>query len=178
MKLRRKYSFITGQKGFKEFIKYNVSEAERFVISCDKSPFFFDDEIEEYLGALEILEVNKKFHASLTAVEELAVKYFRYHSPNEKEPDNFQAIFEQIYLKWNKVLPKDKLKLSSFKLGKIMKQTRIKNHLSIIAMSIIMNVDRNTITKYENGERLPSLEYFYRFCVKFKLSMDRILTNN
>ena len=30
-------------------------------------------------------------------------------------------------------------------------------------------------TKYENGERLPSLEYFYRFCVKFNLSMDRIL---
>lgn len=39
MKLRRKYSFITGQKGFKEFIKYNVSEAEKFVISCDKSPY-------------------------------------------------------------------------------------------------------------------------------------------
>ena len=38
-----------------------------------------------------------------------------------------------------------------------------------------MDVDRNTITKYEKGERLPSLEYFYRFCIKFDLSMDEIM---
>ena len=38
-----------------------------------------------------------------------------------------------------------------------------------------MDVDRNTITKYEKGERLPSLEYFYRFCIKFDLSMDKIM---
>jgi len=38
-----------------------------------------------------------------------------------------------------------------------------------------MNVDRNTISQYEKGERLPSLEYYYKFCVKFNLSMDYIL---
>ena len=56
-----------------------------------------------------------------------------------------------------------------------MKLIRLKNNISIISLSVIMDVDRNTITKYEKGERLPSLEYFYRFCIKFDLSMDEIM---
>lgn len=55
-----------------------------------------------------------------------------------------------------------------------MKLIRIKK-ISIISLSVKMDVDRNTITKYEKGERISSLEYFYRFCIKFDLSMDEIM---
>lgn len=75
-------------------------------------------------------------------------------------------------MKWLKGL-KDKLKLSARRVRKIMKIISTKNNVTSLA--IMMDVNRNTITKYENGEILPSLAYSYKFCVKFALSMDEIL---
>ena len=56
-----------------------------------------------------------------------------------------------------------------------MRIIRIKNNISITSLAILMNVDRNTISQYEKGERLPSLEYYYKFCVKFNLSMQDLM---
>ena len=52
---------------------------------------------------------------------------------------------------------------------------RQKNNISITSLAILMNVDRNTVSQYEKGERLPSLEYYYKFCVRFNLSMFQLL---
>ena len=73
------------------------------------------------------------------------------------------------------MIPKNEIKISAFRLGKAMRIIRIKNNISITSLAILMNVDRNTISQYEKGERLPSLEYYYKFCKKFQLSMDFLL---
>ena len=70
---------------------------------------------------------------------------------------------------------KKEIKISAFKLGKAMRIIRIKNNISITSLAILMNVDRNTVSQYEKGERLPSLEYYYKFCIKFDLSLDKLL---
>ena len=80
-----------------------------------------------------------------------------------------------FYDKWLKVLPKKEIKISSFNLGKEMRIIRIKNNTSITSLATLMGIDRNTISQYEKGERLPSLGYYYKFCVKFDLSLDKLL---
>lgn len=78
MNLRRNYSFIKSIRGFKFYIKYNVSEARRFVASCDSSPLFFDRNIEEYLDALEVIEVDDNFNSLLSEQEKKVLSYYRY----------------------------------------------------------------------------------------------------
>ena len=173
--IRRNHNILRSKKGFKEFIKYNLADARRFIISCDSSPLFFNDHLEEYCEALELDELGNKYVSLLSKDEMEALKYFRYHLSIDNEPSNYYKLLDSAYSKWLKILPKDKLKLSPSKTGKVMKIVRKKNNISIINLAMIMNVDRNTISKYENGERLPSLDYFYKFCYKFKLSMDKIL---
>lgn len=56
-----------------------------------------------------------------------------------------------------------------------MRIIRIKNNISITSLATLMGIDRNTISQYEKGEMLPSLEYYYKFCVKFDLSLDKLL---
>lgn len=175
MNLRRNYSFIKSIRGFKIYIKYNVSEARRFVASCDSSPLFFDRNIEEYLDALEVIEVDDNFNSLLSEQEKKVLSYYRYHNPDEIKPKNYEKHFMNSYDKWLKVLPKKEIKISAFKLGKAMRIIRIKNNISITSLSILMNVDRNTVSQYEKGERLPSLEYYYNFCLRFDLSLDKLL---
>ncbi|MBP5574311.1 MAG: helix-turn-helix transcriptional regulator [Bacilli bacterium] len=37
-------------------------------------------------------------------------------------------------------------------------------------MGDILGVDRTTIGFYEDGKRMPSINYLYRFCKYFKIS--------
>lgn len=57
MRLRRKYNIIRSKKGFKEFIKYNLAEARRFIISCDRSPLFYSEHLDKYKDALDIDDI-------------------------------------------------------------------------------------------------------------------------
>ena len=175
MNLRRNCSFIKSLRGFKIYIKYNVSEARRFVASCDSSPLFLDRNLEDYLDALEVIEVDDNFNLLLTNQEKEVLSYYRYHNPDEIMPNNYNKLFSDAYNKWLKVIPKKEIKISAFKLGKAMRIIRIRNNISITSLAILMNVDRNTISKYEKGERLPSLEYYYKFCVRFNMSMTKLL---
>ena len=175
MRLRRKYNIIRSKKGFKEFIKYNLAEARRFIISCYRSPLFYSEHLDKYKDALDIDDIGFKFVSILNEDELKALKYYRYHNTIDTEPKDYEQLIDNAYLKWLSILPKENLKINSRKLGRLMKLIRLKNNISIISLSVIMDVDRNTITKYEKGERLPSLEYFYRFCIKFDLSMDEIM---
>lgn len=175
MNLRRNYRFIKSIRGFKIYIKYNVSEARRFVASCDSSPLFFHKNLEDYLDALEVIEVDDNFNLLLTEQEKKVLSYYRYHNLDETRPNNYNKLFLDAYKKLLKVIPKKEIKISSFKLGKAMRIIRIKNNISITSLSILMGVDRNTISKYEKGERLPSLEYYYKFCVRFNMSLDNLV---
>ena len=151
MNLRRNYSFIKSVKGFKIYIKYNVSEARRFVASCDSSPLFFDRNIEEYLDALEVIEVDVNFNLLLTKQEKVVLSYYRYHNPDEIRPNNYNELFSNAYNIWLKVIPNKEIKISAFKLGKAMRIIRIKNNMSISSLATLMGVDRNTISQYEKG---------------------------
>ena len=135
---------------------------------------FYSEHLDKYKDALNIDDIGLKFASILNEDELKALKYYRYHNTIDTEPKDYEQLIDNVYLKWLSILPKENLKINSRKLGRLMKLIRLKNNISIISLSVIMDVDRNTITKYEKGERLPSLEYFYRFCIKFDLSMDEI----
>lgn len=147
--LRRNYSFFKIIKRFKIYIKYNVSEARRFAVSCDSSPLFFDRNIEEYLDALEVIEVDDNFNSLLNEQEKKVLSYYRYHNSDNTKPKNYEKHFMNSYDKWLKVLPKKEIKMSAFKLGKATRIIRIKNDMTITSLATLMGVDRNTISQYE-----------------------------
>ena len=127
------------------------------------------------MDALEVIEVDDNFNLLLTEQEKKVLSYYRYRNPDEIMLNNYNNLLSDAYDKWLKVLPKKKIKMSAFKLGKAMRIIRIKNNISITSLSILMDVDRNTVSQYEKGERLPSLEYYYKYCYKFGISMDETI---
>lgn len=103
------------------------------------------------------------------------IAYYRYHNPYDVELDNFNKLFLVAYNKSLSVLPKKEPKISAYQLGKTMKIIRVKNNISINSLALIMNVDRNTVSQYEKGDRLHSLEPFYKFCIVFDLFLEQML---
>ena len=97
--IRRNHNILRSKKGFQEFIKYNLVDARRFIISCDRSPLFFYDHLEEYCEALELHELGNKYVLLLSKDEMEALKYFRYHLPIDNEPSNYYKLLDSAYSK-------------------------------------------------------------------------------
>lgn len=176
MIIKRKYNIIKSKTGFKYFIRHSVGGAERFIECYKRFPLFSKENLEEYIGSLHIVDIKNNLINKLNRDQLEVLSYFRYHNPIDVKPSNYDKILNIIYLIWLRLLPKDDLKINPVVLGRTMKIIRTENNLSIISLSLIMGVDRNTITQYEKGERLPSLEYFYRFCWKFNLNSNDVIS--
>ena len=56
-----------------------------------------------------------------------------------------------------------------------MKYIRKTNGVTKMHLAYCMGVDRNTIGLIEKGQRLPSLNYVYRFSKMFEISMDELV---
>ena len=56
-----------------------------------------------------------------------------------------------------------------------LKELRKENGLSTIALGKILNVSDSTITRWENGEMLPSIQHLYNIAVFFKVSSDYLI---
>lgn len=55
------------------------------------------------------------------------------------------------------------------------KELRKENNLSTIKLGKALGVSDSTITRWENGNNLPSIEYLYNIAKFFKVSTDYLL---
>ena len=60
-------------------------------------------------------------------------------------------------------------------LNEVLKDGRIGNNLTQEQMAQKTNISRQTLSKYENGEQEPTLDYLKKFCMECKKSADQIL---
>lgn len=49
------------------------------------------------------------------------------------------------------------------------------HYVSVATLSRILDVDRSTVYLYEHAERIPSLNYIYKFCKMFHLKIDDLV---
>ncbi len=61
--------------------------------------------------------------------------------------------------------------------GSRINSLRIRNNMSLTQLSRITNVDRTSISKYENGHRMPSREALQALSSVFNVSIDYLLGN-
>ena len=55
------------------------------------------------------------------------------------------------------------------------KELRKEKNLSTIELGNILNVSNSTITRWENGNIIPSIEHLYHIAVFFDVSADYLL---
>ena len=55
------------------------------------------------------------------------------------------------------------------------KELRKENKLSTIELGKILNVSNSTITRWENGNILPSIEHLYNIAKCFKVTADYLI---
>ena len=63
-------------------------------------------------------------------------------------------------------------------LGQVMKRIRLDHRLSSTRLAQIIGVDRSTINKYENGQRMPTLVNLLKFCTLFRITIDELISTS
>ena len=56
-----------------------------------------------------------------------------------------------------------------------MRKIRTFHNVKMASLARTLNVDVSTISLYENGERLPNLNYLKKFCYVFSVSIEKIV---
>lgn len=133
--------------------------------------------IETYISYLKIAKLDDFFNDSLSKEEKEALEeWVRERNVDYKLPHLVKRSFE----KWKIVFISDKYdylfsSLNSVSLGIVLRATRELNMKTQGEISKLIGVNRKTIYLIENGQRLPSLEFIYRFARIFQASVDELL---
>lgn len=169
------------KQGFLQFIKCDFPRLKYSISSFEKYFVVNEENIQEYAEALEINRRFEGFIYTLTDLEKDAIKYLRYHGPDDKMPKDYWSSLDAAYEKWLRVFSEKSirsfLEIDAEKLGRLMKKIRTTSFKSSIETAEILGIDRVTLFQYEHGKRLPQINTLYRFCVLFNTSMDLLVEN-
>lgn len=136
--------------------------------------------LKELADASRVVELDNKFRSLLTKEEKAAVSYFGYHNISFTQPKHYLECVDTAFAKWQSVFfDKENLfigEINAFALGNVFKHIRETKGIKKSELARDVGVDRNTISSFENGKRLPSLVYMYKFSKLFDISIDEIIT--
>ncbi|MCF0116647.1 MAG: helix-turn-helix transcriptional regulator, partial [Bacilli bacterium] len=112
--------------------------------------------------------------------EELkCVDYFMSSCPIKVMPDNFKYHFESAYKVWKRIFFSGAYRgikdIDSHLLGIGMRTIRKINGASITLVANILGVDRTTLSHFENGKRIPPLNFLFKFCTLLNYSIEDLL---
>ena len=179
--MRTKLEFDLSKKfsSFKSYLKHNSSYINYIVTNCFHRAIHTDDELEELASAVNLKKLDDEFKSLLSKEESEVAQYLSYHNPGDKKPENMEKYIHSAYEKWLSVFFRDKTylyeEIDPKKLGKIMLYIRTRNEMKKTTLAEHIGVDRSTVSKIENGERLPSLDYAYKFSKVFLIAIDYLL---
>jgi len=173
------YTITNTPSGFRRFISTEI-----FYINIDVQTYsdkYYDSEerVARYVQAVHYKQLYDVFIASLTDEEEQCVNYIRYHDPITKRPENFYICIDNAYLKWKRIFFTGAFKqfknIDSKLLGIAMRTIRKSYKKSITTTAEILGTDRVTLSHYEHGRRIPSLNFMSQFCMLFNISLDTLM---
>lgn len=176
------YYLVKNFQGFKCFIREQFFWFRKTIETYEYSGIYEADGYEKYAEAIYVSGLYESFFDSINNEEKAALKYLRYHNPNDKPPDSYNLNIESCYEKWSLVFFKNKnnlIKEINIKvLGQVMKRVRLDHNLSSTTLAHIIGVDRSTINKYENGQRIPTLNNILKFCQLFRITIDELISTS
>ena len=166
------------EAGFKRYVSYQCGMAAHYIETYEVLDLTIID-YEAYAEAVAIMDLDEQFRSFLSKEEEIAIKFLSYHYPNENPPENYRSLILSAYRKWHRVFFKkhkeDCPDISPKRLGKIMRRIRLQNRIKTAHLARMTEVDRSTVSLYESGSRMPSLNYIHKFCYTFAISIDDLL---
>ena len=84
--------------GFRRFLKSQIINIKNNISDYENFPNYSFD-IEIYAEALKVYDLYEQFLSKLSSEERFIVKYINYHTPIEKEPENYHELINPIYQK-------------------------------------------------------------------------------
>lgn len=182
MKQKTRLPLRKTKQGFLEFIRCDYPRSKYSLDFFEKRFTANEDAIREYAEALEIHKLFEGFLCTLTDLEEQAIKYLRYHNPDDVMPKDYWASLDTAYEKWSRVFADEKIKtfldIDAERLGQLMAKIRTSSIRSATETAEILGINRITLYQYEHGLRLPQITTLYRFCVLFNFSVDALIENS
>lgn len=132
--------------------------------------------IDTYISYLKIAKLDGFFNDLLT-LEELRVLYDWTHE--KQESYEMPLLVERTYQKWQEIFFYKEFdylfkELNPIGLGIVLRAIRECNDINKTDLARMIGVNRKTILLIENGDRLPSLEYIYKFSKIFQMKIDDI----
>lgn len=134
--------------------------------------------IDTYISYLKIAKLDGFFNDLLT-VEELHALYDWTHEKQENY--KLPLLVERAYEKWQEVFFKKEFdylfeELNPHGLGIVLRAIRECNGVSKTDLASMIGANRKTVLLVENGDRLPSLIYIYKFLKIFNTTLDSVLS--
>lgn len=134
--------------------------------------------INTYISYLKIAKLDGFFNYLLTA-EELHALYDWTHE--KQESYELPLLVERAYQKWQEVFFKKEFdylfeELNPVGLGIVMRTIREFDNMNKTDLARMLGVNRKTVLLIENGQRLPSLDYIFKFARLFCINIDEILS--
>lgn len=163
--------------GFRRFLKSQIINIKNKISDYENFPNYSFD-IEVYAEALKVYELYELFLSKINSEERFIVKYINYHTPIEKEPTHYHELVNPIYQKWYDIFFNAntyKEGINEKRIGKVMRMIIIYNNRSASELARILGVNRSTVVLHENSDRIPKLNYLYKFCKLFNLKIDDLI---
>lgn len=174
------FQIIRSERSFRYYIKHGISYARYYYGSYPTRVVHEDDEFEKIVSCIKLIELDDNFNALLTEGEKDAIKYYGYHNPDTIKPDNLDFNLTTAYEKWLTIFFDDRSylydELNPESLGKLLRYIRESADVKKTELADMLGVNRITIKQIEDGLRLPSLTYLYRFLKVFSITLDQVLT--
>ncbi len=166
------------ETGFKRYVSYQCGMAAHYIEIYEVLDLTIID-YEAYAEAVAIMDLDEQFRSFLNEEEKAAIHFLSYHNPNENPPENYRSLISSAYRKWYRIFYKknkeDCPDINPKRLGKIMKRIRLQNDIKTAHLARMTEVDRSTVSLYESGSRMPSLNYIHKFCFSFGLKIDTLI---
>ena len=114
----------------------------------------------------------------MLTVEELRALYDWTHE--KQESYELPLLVERAYQKWREVFFKKEFdylfkELNPHGLGIVLRAIRECNGVNKSDLARMIGVNRKTVLLIENGDRLPSLVYVFKFAKAFSMTVDAII---
>lgn len=182
MRVGRKIDIDLTIQSFKRYLRFVLFQAKCTMEVSKKSQIMVNEDYDRYADAFYIVSKNEEFELLLTPNEYRAIRYYHYLNPIGTKPSDYDVCFSNAFKKWCFVFfpNQDKrfVDIDAKTLGAMMRLFRKKANRTKTELGKILGVDRTTIGFYEEGKRMPSINYLYHFCEYFKISMDDLILSS
>lgn len=173
MQFKSAFILKNNQNFFRRYLTYYSKIVYDYINREEKRIY----SIDTYISYLKIAKLDGFFNDLLT-IDELYALHDWTHE--KQESYELPPLVERAFEKWQGVFFNKQYdylfeELNPVGLGIVLRAIRECNDINKTDLARMIGVNRKTVLLIENGERLPSLEYIYKFAKAFSMTVDAVI---